>query len=290
MKRFSWQDMKKYWEIHSSHWAEINYEQYPEGLTNVCHPGAPFWLNQYYAQLQKKVYQMLFTKVPPPNSSARALDVGCGAGRWCRFLADSGYKTVGIDLQPELIEINRRRYYDINFFCTSIQDYSPEETFDIISSVTVLIHIPFDEQVAVIQKLRKLLKTNGYAIVLENIRDQAPHVFSNTIKEWRAIFEEAGFRCVAIQRYDYNPLTRLYSWMVQSLISIVRLHHLKDSDLTPETFKDSKYSTIGLGFLRKLNNACKRLTIALDSIIEPIFIKSNFSFSVAHCGFLFRAI
>lgn len=288
MKRFSWQDMKKYWKIHSSHWAEINYEQDPEGLTNVCHPGAPFWLNQYYAQLQKKVYQMLFTNVPPSNSSARALDVGCGAGRWCRFLADRGYRTVGIDLQPELIEINRHRYPNIEFFCTSIQDYSAKEPFDIASSVTVLQHIPYEEQGTAIQKLRKLIKANGYAIVLENVHDKAPHVFSNTIKEWQAKFEDVGFHCVAIQRYDYNPLTRLYAWMIQSVFSIV--HHSNDSALTPDTFSDSNYSTTGLDFFRKLNNACKRLTIRLDSLVEPIFVNSNIALPTIHCGFLFKAV
>jgi len=288
-QRFTWQEMRRYWQIHSSRWSKIDYHRDPDGLGNVCYPGAPLWLNQHYARFQKMVYQKLFMLIPPPIAGARALDVGCGAGRWCRFLNERGYDTVGIDLQPELIEINRNRYPDTRFSCTSIQDYFTEEPFDLVSTVTVVQHIPFDEQDVVFQKLRGFLRVNGYAIMLESIHYQTPHVFSNTIKEWQARAEKAGFHCMAILRYDYSPFLRLRSWMAQRLMLILRRSHLNDTALTPETFVAS--STGGhRNFFSSLNKTATRLALGLDTIMEPILINSNIALPARHCGFLFKAI
>jgi len=281
--------MKKYWQIHSTRWSSIDYHRDPDGLGNVCYPGAPLWLNQHYARFQKLVYQKIFMLIPPPIAGARALDVGCGAGRWCRFLNERGYDTTGIDLQPELIEINRHRYPDIRFFNTPIQDYVAEEPFDLISAVTVIQHIPFDEQDVVFQKLRGFLRVNGYAIMLESIHYQTPHVFSNTIQEWQARVESAGFRCMAIQRYDYSPFLRLHSWIVQRLMLMLRRSHLNDTVLTPETIVAS---SIGghRNFFSSLDSAATRLSLGLDTMLESILIYSNVALPARHCGFLFKAI
>ncbi len=294
MRRFTWQEMKKYWEVHFSSRAQIDYDHDTDGLGNVCLAGAPLWLNQYYANFQKTVYQKLVALLPLPTTRVRALDVGCGAGRWCRLLAGKGYDTVGIDLQAELIEMNRRRNPNIDFFCTSIRDFSAEDAFDLISSVTVIQHIPFEEQDVVIQKLRELLKTNGYAIILENIRDQGIHVFSNTIKGWQAKFEKAGFQSIAIQRYEYSPFLRLHSCTIKKLKYIVVPGDSKQTELTPERYMisiDDEEQQDGLkNSLHSINNIAKRLSVGLDSIVEPLFIRSNINLPTVHCGFLFKAV
>ncbi len=286
MKKFTWQEMRKYWEIHSSLWANQDYNSDPDGLTNVCYPGAPLWLNQYYARFQKEVYKKLFSLLPPADK-AHALDIGCGAARWCRFLTEHGYQTVGIDLQRELIEINRSRYPDCNFVCTSIQDYHPKKPFDLISSVTVIQHIPFEEQNIVIQKLRDLIKDNGFAIVLENIHDQGPHVFSNTIKEWQKKFHDAGFSTIAVQRYDYSPFLRIDAWISQQL---VRMGGRSNSN-SPGSFVTS--STLKSGpryYLRNANQIIQRLAVGFDSLLEPVLVRVNIGLPTIHCGFLFKAV
>lgn len=289
MRRFTRQEMQKYWKVHNSRYAKLDYERDPDGLQNACHAGAPLWLNQYYARFQRMVYQKLFALVPQAITGARALDIGCGTARWCRFLADHGYDTVGIDFQPELMEINRRRHPDIKFFSTSIQDYLAEEPFDLISSVTVIQHIPFEDQNLIIQKLRELAKVNGYTIMLENLREQGPHVFSNTIKQWQAKFQEAGFICMAILRYDYSPFIRPYTYTIQRLISILRRGHFDESAVTPETLMAPSMSG-SRNFLHSLNNAIKKLAVGVDTIVEPILIQVNIPISTVHCGFLFKAI
>src|SRR5919199_192370 len=173
--RFNYEEMKRYWAVHSFRRATLDFDRDPEGLDIVCHTGAPLWLNRYYARYQKMVYEKLFSLLPFPRLGARALDVGCGTGRWCRFLAERGYRVTGIDWQQELIESNRARCPEIQYLRTSIQEFAPEEPFDLVSSVTVLQHIPFSEQEAAIHKLRELTKDGGHALVLENTREQAVH-------------------------------------------------------------------------------------------------------------------
>src|SRR5262249_26787159 len=137
-----------------------------------------------------------------------ALDVGCGAGRWCRLLKDRGFQTVGIDLQPELVEQNRQRFPEIRFVQSAIQDYTSESCFDLISSVTVLQHLPFEEQAIAVRKMRELTKRGGFVIALENIEDQGQHVFANSIESWQQLFQSCSFRVVMRRRYDYSPFSR----------------------------------------------------------------------------------
>lgn len=296
-KRFTWYEMKKYWEIQSSCLAnKIDYKADPDGLGSVCHPGAPLWLNSYYAHIQKKVYERLFSLIPKPKTNAQALDMGCGTGRWCRFLASHGYNTTGIDIQPEMIEMNIRRYLNIEFICTSIQEYNPDKHFDVISSVTVLQHIPFEEQEKLIQKIRKMLKVNSYAIVMENIHDQGPHVFSNTIHEWRTKFETVGFRTMAIQRYDYSPFIRFYNSLAHKITPVsIRFSSRRTKILSPEDLVDSYANESSVPRQEvsqwlKLHQAILKVCVRVDSVVEPLLVHSNIPFPTVHCGFLFKAV
>ena len=204
-QRFARSEMRNYWERHGDLRGAFDLEQDPDGLANVCHPGRPIWLNRYYAKLQRRVYRNLLSPVPPAAAGARALDVGCGAGRWSRLLADEGYETVGIDLQAELIEANRRRYPDVEFEQAADPGLQFAQPFDLVSTVTVIQHIPFDEQRAVVERLRALIENGGRFIALENVSHQELHVFARRPDDWTALFGEAGFELLECRPYDYSP-------------------------------------------------------------------------------------
>lgn len=292
MRRFTWHEMLKYWEVHDARYAKLDYGVDSDGLGNVCLAAAPLWLNRYYARFQKMTYQKLLAMLPRPLSNMCAVDVGCGAGRWCHLLNEQGINVVGIDLQRELIEINRSRYPDIKFICIPIQDYSTEEPFDLMSCVTVLQHIPLEEQDRAIEKFRELLRIDGYCIVLENIRDQGPHVFSRTIEGWRARFEKVGFSTVAMQRYDYSPFLRLLEFVRSGLQQIIlMLRHRDEVELTPETLTAPLTHKDGLKYrMLEVRRDVQRLAMGLDSVVEHILVRSNIRLPTRHCGFLFKAI
>ncbi len=292
MQRFSWPEMRRYWEAHSARLNALDREHDPEGLGNVCIPGAPLWLNEYYARFQKLIYSELFALLPR-SDNPRALDVGCGTGRWCRFLSQHGYRTVGIDLQPETIDANRRRYPDCEFFVSSIQEFFPPERFDLVSSVTVLLHIPFEEQEAAIAKLRALTKDGGFAIVLENIRDQLPHVFSNTIEGWQKKFSKWSFVAIAVRRYDYSPCLRLHEWARRRLRRLLGEDDLH-ARLVPEHFghfavPSTSRSRVRAG-LHMATELTRRIAVVLDGMTEPILVRSHAGLPTGHVGFLFKAV
>jgi cyclopropane fatty-acyl-phospholipid synthase-like methyltransferase len=187
---------------------------------------------------------------------------------------------------------NKKRYPNIQFYNKSIQSFSPKNPFDFISSVTVIQHIPFNEQEIVIKKIRELIKTNGYVILLENISHQGPHVFSNNIKEWQNKFEKAGFRCLAIQRYDYSPFNRINTKILKSISSKLSPDDNRGlisyaNDL-PNLNKPSKNGNKNL--MQMINSSIRRFNIYIDSLVEPLLIRSNLNITTIHCGFLFRAV
>jgi 2-polyprenyl-3-methyl-5-hydroxy-6-metoxy-1,4-benzoquinol methylase len=293
MRRLTWPEMLVYWQEHGRRFADLDYQRDPGGLANVCGPGQPLWLSEYLAAFQRRVYEELLSGLGAPVHGSTALDVGTGAGRWARLLADRGYQTTGIDLQRTLIEDARWRFPDIEFHEIAVQEYEPDEPFDIISSVTVLQHIPFDEQTAVIRRLRELTTSGGHAIVLEHIIDQSPHVFSRTVEGWRAVFHEAGFECLAARRYNYSRALRSYS----SLRRRLKQPHWRtvpDAELRPEDLVARKSQRVGAGLSRLLrlgDRALLRMAVAVDRVLEPGLVsRQSHRHVAADCGFLFRTV
>ncbi|TWT40901.1 putative S-adenosylmethionine-dependent methyltransferase [Phycisphaerae bacterium RAS1] len=291
--QFNWKEVRKFWETHSALFAQIDDGADPDALANVCHPGAPAWLNDYYARFQRQVYSALFHRVPPPTGDSRALEVGCGAGRWCRFLAAAGFKTTGVDLQPHLVERNRKRYPHIEFVCSAIQDFQPTDRFDVISHVTVIQHIPKDQQLIAIRRFREILKPGGHVLALENVHDRGTHVFANRVAEWTRMFETSGFRRIAVRRYDYSPFHR-------SLMTVRELGSFlwrRRASATPETYlhtfddpNKSRKASVLRRTARAVDLTFQRVAVACDTAAEATLIPLNPPFSCVHCGFLFRAV
>ncbi|MEW5847194.1 MAG: class I SAM-dependent methyltransferase [Myxococcota bacterium] len=294
MKRFTWDEMREYWGHHNVLRAQVDRDTDPDALDNVLHTGEPPWLNQYYAKYQRITYESLLAGVPPPRPGARALDVGCGAGRWCRLLAQWGYRVTGIDLQESLIQENQRRNPTIEFQCVSLQDFRTEEPYDLVSTVTVIQHNPHDEQHAMIAQLRRLLRPGGHALILENIRDQGAHVFSNSVEEWERRFASHGFRRVLIQRYDYSPLTRIYATVRGRVAAIPRrfLGGAPQGGGGVEVYMTSHIPRRNgsMGALRRGDLAIRHILVRMDDVIEPTLTRRNLPLPTVHCGFLFEAV
>ena len=66
----------------------------------------------------------------------RALDVGCGAGTYCFYLADRGYAVTGVDMIPKAIAMLRQgakeRGLDINAVQADILTWCDDQPFDVI--------------------------------------------------------------------------------------------------------------------------------------------------------------
>ena len=98
------------------------------------------------------------------RSPGKALDVGCGEGRFCRALKAHGVDVVGIDPTPALLAAARRR--DKNgAYLEGRAERLPfgDETFDLVVSYLSLIDIPDIE--SAIPEMARVLKPGGALLV-----------------------------------------------------------------------------------------------------------------------------
>src|SRR5581483_8612113 len=88
------------------------------------------------------------------------LDVGCGDGRWARWLADRASRIVGIDRDPDAIAWARRNTHaaNVEFRVGDARELiaRPDEVFDIALLVHVLEHI--DEPVKFLGELHAVAR------------------------------------------------------------------------------------------------------------------------------------
>jgi ubiquinone/menaquinone biosynthesis C-methylase UbiE len=86
----------------------------------------------------------------------RALDVGCGEGRFCRMLRQRGIDTVGLDPTPALLARARARDAG-GTYVEGVAEQLPfdDGAFDLVVSYLTLIDIP-DVQAAIPEMARVL--------------------------------------------------------------------------------------------------------------------------------------
>jgi SAM-dependent methyltransferase len=203
VRRWEAEQLRAYWEhLHGKRGAVGD-------LDIVCLPDAPVWLNRYVEDLQRRAFDRAlrhFGRV----TGRQVLDVGCGTGRWSLQLRDRGAEVLGIDISEAAIEANRRRIVGVEFRAGDIAGTPlPTESFDLAVSVTVLQHLPHAAQEIAIQNIASALRPTGTALILENVRDQGPHVFARPIDDWVAAFRHASLSPVYVSGYSYDIPLRL---------------------------------------------------------------------------------
>ena len=93
------------------------------------------------------------------------LDVGCGDGSLALFLDDGKKKITGIDADSHCIEkaISNNNGSNVDFYCYSFEDYSPNEKFDAIVFVASIHHMDMTEA---LQKAKSLLSPAGKRLIV----------------------------------------------------------------------------------------------------------------------------
>jgi len=100
---------------------------------------------------------------------SRAVDLGCGHGRFLDLLADRHAEVLGVDIAEAGIEIARRehRQPNIRLQTRSLLDVTPETDgrFDTVFSVNTIHHLRAHD--VVLPRLRSLLVPGGHLVVVE---------------------------------------------------------------------------------------------------------------------------
>jgi len=97
----------------------------------------------------------------------RILDLGCGSGRLLEILEDKDIDYFGIDFSEKLIEIAKRNYPSFKFQAANVLNLPfPNNSFDKVFSIRVLMHIPSKEfQLQFLKEAKRVLKPGGLLIL-----------------------------------------------------------------------------------------------------------------------------
>src|SRR4051812_10773780 len=71
------------------------------------------------------------------DAGGRVLDVGCGYGRMLRLMIASGWDAAGVEINPEIVEVNRKA----GLRCWTTEEFGQlTEQFDVILMAHVIEH------------------------------------------------------------------------------------------------------------------------------------------------------
>ena len=197
-----------YWEERARRFASRR-----QGLAAVCSYGMPPLYNIAIDLCQRRALAPWLTAA----SSAAALDVGCGVGRWSVRLAARGMDVTGVDLSPFMVERAIERAKKRGLACNFIRDdlncLQLNKRFGLILSVTVLQHIVEPELAArAIATLSRHLAANGELVLLEaapssDTRRCDSAIFrARTLAWYENALARAGLRVCAVRGVDPVPL------------------------------------------------------------------------------------
>ena len=198
-----------YWEDRAQRFAAEG-----AGLAAVCAYGMPAYYNRTI-HLMQRIALAPWLRIPP---GSRALDVGCGVGRWSRLLAARGAEVTGVDLSPTMIAQAQRRAAAAGlsrrcrFLVQDTAALDAGEQFDLVLGVTVLQHI-LDPQAlrAAVQRMSRHVAATGRMVLLEAAPTTiAPHCDSSVFQArhrdvYRQLFADCGLRVHRITGVDPAP-------------------------------------------------------------------------------------
>jgi 2-polyprenyl-3-methyl-5-hydroxy-6-metoxy-1,4-benzoquinol methylase len=138
------------------------------------------------------------------QTSSSILDVGCGAGTICYYLALQGHKVLGIDISRKAItecqkSAKRMGLSSVKFQQSEFPKFNVSMKFDVVIFTEVIEHLPNDK--IALKKINSLLK-NGGLLILSTPSVNAPlHKLGATKK----FDNEVGH----LRRYDLRHLRKL---------------------------------------------------------------------------------
>lgn len=131
-------------------------------------------LYERYAEINDEVYRPWLARAVPEagGEGARAIDLGCGSGRWTGLLAERYPEVLAVDISAREIGIARRKraHPQVNYQVCSLLDVTPasDGLFDLVFSVNTLFHL-FRQHSPdhVLRHVRSLVRPGGVVVLID---------------------------------------------------------------------------------------------------------------------------
>jgi SAM-dependent methyltransferase len=125
-----------------------------------------YWWNLDFLQLMAKRWKF--------DAVREVLDLGCGVGHWGQLLSSvlpESARCIGIDREPKWVEqaTTRAEARGLSRFSYKRGEAQhlpfPDDTFDLVTCQTVLIHVP--DPLLVLAEMRRVTKPGGLVVLAE---------------------------------------------------------------------------------------------------------------------------
>jgi ubiquinone/menaquinone biosynthesis C-methylase UbiE len=102
----------------------------------------------------------------------------------------------GVDLSTEMVRIASERFPDVEISAVGSEGIKfPSRTFDVVCSIAVIHHNPYDEQSSILHKLSRIIKPNGFLVLFEGMGQYDPGSvleFPRTSADWQKSLQALG--------------------------------------------------------------------------------------------------
>lgn len=126
-------------------------------------------LGKLFATAEPHMDQLfsLVSSVGLPETFDRALEFGCGAGRFLPHLEKRFEEIWGVDVSQEMLQLARQFNPRCRFHLNATPDltFFPTDHFDLVFSFLVLQHLPNEPTIArYLKEFVRILRPNGLAV------------------------------------------------------------------------------------------------------------------------------
>ncbi|HLK70539.1 MAG TPA: class I SAM-dependent methyltransferase [Steroidobacteraceae bacterium] len=185
-----------------------------EGLAAVCSYGMPEFYNRMIQWTQRRALSPWLSVAP----GARVLDIGCGVGRWSRWLAARGADVTGIDVSPTMIAEAQRRAHQAGLSARcqfAVQDLAQLDAggpYELVLAVTVLQHVLDEQRLrAGLARMVHHLAPRGRMLLLEAAPSRIDQRCDTAIFRARSrdryeeLFADSGLKLLRVVGVDPAP-------------------------------------------------------------------------------------
>jgi SAM-dependent methyltransferase len=187
------------------------------GFSPVLHPNAPAWFNRLIDELQFRALRRALALAKVPDGS-RALDVGCGTGRWVRRYEEIGLRATGVDATAGMLRLARRSGTAAPLAAgEAFRLPFADATFDFVSDVTVVQHILPSLQPQALGEMIRVLKPGGRLVLMELIRGKDAHIFPRKPQDWIRQVTSRGAKPIGWFGQEFLLPDRLFVLLAQTV-------------------------------------------------------------------------